>query len=648
MMRFVATFIPLLVAIASTVTTAALLPQPSTTTSTVLWWVAVLGVGGVTSHTSTRLVTRLLPLAMLFELTLSFPDRAPSRYRLARDAWSVRRARAALESLHEATPAQRAAEAALALIAALDGHDRATRGHSERVRLLTELIARELTLSTADIDRLRWASLLHDLGKLAVHPDILNKQGKPTEEEWQILLRHPEEGAALARPLHSWLGPWALALAEHHERFDGTGYPHGLHGHDISLAGRIVAVADAYEAMTAHRAYNAPQSGKDARQELVAEAGTQFDPDVVRAFLRVSLPRRLRGPAPLAWVFSLPLVGWLRRLPTGGTVVATGSVVSAIALIAAGIAPGPSHLPPVTDPPVVAVPDDTPPDVRPSPGRDSQPEGVDKPPDGQPDEQPNAQPITAARPLQPPPVPSGEESGGSQPETGDDVPEGSVEPPPDSPPAERQPAAAAAHNAAVATTALYLMPRQPGDTDWQPAFDLSDESPPDGTLANFDHDRDEEPGLGLPAGEESTAWLRAYEGPTVIGGPVSVVVHMGAAGDRPDVNGTLHADLSVCDAEVRSCSLVATGSATSADWSSDGWTEQRIDLGIVAEVLPGSAVLRLTLRADTTVDLKVAFGTSHYPSRIDGLVAEPLTLLASAAALAAEATNASLIVPERA
>jgi hypothetical protein len=225
---------------------------------------------------------------------------------------------------------------------------------------------------------------------------------------------------------------------------------------------------------------------------------------------------------------------------------------------------------------------------------------------------------------------------------GDDLPpEGDDEPPPDNPPAERQPAAATAHNAAVVTSTLYLMPRQSGDTDWRPAFDLSDESPPDGPLANVDHDRDDDPGLGLPAGQESAAWLRAYDGPVVVGGPVSIVIHVAAGGFRPNVTGTLHADLSVCDAEVRSCSQVATGSITSEDWSSGGWTEQQIELGDVAEILSGPAVLRLTLRADTTDDLMVAFGTSQYPSRIDGLVVEPLTLVSASAA---EATNAAMVV----
>ena len=102
------------------------------------------------------------------------------------------------------------------------------RGHGERVRALTDLIADELDLSTDDRDRLRWSALLHDIGKIAVHPDILNKPGKLDDEEWEIIKNHPLEGARLTAPLAGWLGQWANTIAEHHEKFDGSGYPFGL------------------------------------------------------------------------------------------------------------------------------------------------------------------------------------------------------------------------------------------------------------------------------------------------------------------------------------------------------------------------------------------------------------------------------------
>src|SRR5205807_10372018 len=171
---------------------------------------------------------------------------------------------------------------------ALTAHDRRTRGHSERVRALSELIAEELHLAPEERDRLRWASLLHDCGKVTVDSRILNKPGPLDEEEWAIMRRHPEEGARIAFPLRDWLGEWSLAIAQHHERWDGHGYPRGLTGEEISLAARIVAVADAFDVMTSARSYQGPMSTAAARTELTAMAGAQFDPAVVRAFLLVS------------------------------------------------------------------------------------------------------------------------------------------------------------------------------------------------------------------------------------------------------------------------------------------------------------------------------------------------------------------------
>ena len=131
------------------------------------------------------------------------------------------------------------------------------------------------------------------------------KPGQLSEDEWELMRQHPLEGAKLTAPLAGWLGQWANTIAEHHERFDGRGYPHGLGGHEISTGGRIVAVADSYDTMTSVRSYNKPMSTDAARAELAACAGAQFDPVIVRAFLAVSVSR-LRAVAPLAWLGSLP------------------------------------------------------------------------------------------------------------------------------------------------------------------------------------------------------------------------------------------------------------------------------------------------------------------------------------------------------
>lgn len=160
-------------------------------------------------------------------------------------------------------------------------------------------------LSNADLNGLRWGALLHDVGKLHVPAEILTKPEKPTAEEWEILRRHPTAAIGLLAPLKDWLGDWLLAASEHHERWDGTGYPQGTAGTDISIAGRIVAVADAYDVITSRRSYKAPASAEEARQELVRSAGSHFDPVVVRAMLEAGLRRRGFATR-FSWILEAP------------------------------------------------------------------------------------------------------------------------------------------------------------------------------------------------------------------------------------------------------------------------------------------------------------------------------------------------------
>jgi len=130
--------------------------------------------------------------------------------------------------------------------------------------------------------------MLHDIGKIGIDDKILNKPGKLTEEEWAIMKRHPEIGYRIARASHK-LARIADYILTHHERWDGAGYPKGLKGEDIPLLSRILAVADAYDAMTEDRVYRKAMSKEQAVEEIRRNAGTQFDPLIANIFIETIL-----------------------------------------------------------------------------------------------------------------------------------------------------------------------------------------------------------------------------------------------------------------------------------------------------------------------------------------------------------------------
>jgi HD-GYP domain-containing protein (c-di-GMP phosphodiesterase class II) len=333
--------VPALAGIAAGTIVSRLLPTPSGFGAAALSFSAVSVAMLVTIIALERAGRRLLPLAALLNLSLLFPDRAPKRFAVARRVGKPRDLQRQLQEAHEkgVTGGEVAhMQRVLELVAALSVHDRQTRGHSERVRVFSDLIADELNLPPADRARLRWASLLHDIGKLVVPAAILTKPARLTNTEMDTVRRHPDEGARLLGPLAAWLGPWALAVAEHHERFDGRGYPRGLAGEHISLAGRIVAVADSYEVMTAMRPYSKPIGVSAARQELVRCSGAQFDPVVVRAFLNISMGRLWRVVGLGSWIAQLPFIGWIDRLGWNwGAAIMSGT--TAIGLTVPGALP---------------------------------------------------------------------------------------------------------------------------------------------------------------------------------------------------------------------------------------------------------------------------------------------------------------------
>jgi hypothetical protein len=179
------------------------------------WWMVLLVASLVTVWLVDKAARRLLPLALLLKLTLIFPDRAPSRFAVARMASNPRTLEQLAQRAQEGveTDFTRAAPSILALVTALSAHDRRTRGHSERVRVFTDLLAWALRMPEASRDRMRWVGLLHDIGKLEVSGDILNKPSKPDPPEWESLKRHPEAGTRLAAPLLPWLG-WVSGGSE--------------------------------------------------------------------------------------------------------------------------------------------------------------------------------------------------------------------------------------------------------------------------------------------------------------------------------------------------------------------------------------------------------------------------------------------------
>ncbi|MEO5837611.1 MAG: HD domain-containing phosphohydrolase [Acidimicrobiales bacterium] len=151
--------------------------------------------------------------------------------------------------------------------------------------------------------------MIHDMGKITVPTEILNKRGKPDSAEWAILQNHPAAGAELVAPVADWLGEWVHAVGGHHERWDGTGYPLKLAGHDIPRAAAMLAVADSFEVMTAVRSYKSAMSLADARAELTRCSGTHFSPEMVRAFLNISLPKLRRAGGALASLAHVPFLG---------------------------------------------------------------------------------------------------------------------------------------------------------------------------------------------------------------------------------------------------------------------------------------------------------------------------------------------------
>ncbi|MBI5302620.1 MAG: PAS domain S-box protein [Chloroflexi bacterium] len=197
---------------------------------------------------------------------------------VVRDVTERRASESALENAYLDT--------VLALSRMMDARDAYTGTHSQNLAAWARAVAERLGCSQGEIRTIHWAALLHDIGKTGVPDEILRKPESLTAEEWRIMKRHPEIGAAIVAPIKQLNGV-AEIIRTHHEKFDGSGYPDGLIGETIPLGGRILSVVDCYSAMTDERIYRSARTHAEAVAELRVCSGVAFDPQIVQIFLQM-------------------------------------------------------------------------------------------------------------------------------------------------------------------------------------------------------------------------------------------------------------------------------------------------------------------------------------------------------------------------
>lgn len=545
---------------------------------------------------------RLLPLASLLKLSIVFPDAAPSRFRIALKHGTTRDLARRLEdgALDKRTP-QRAAEHMLELITQLSRHDRQTRGHAERVRAYSDMIAVEMDLSDDERHKLHWAGLVHDIGKLEVPAEILNKPGALTDAERTVMSGHPQAGWELVQPLRGWLGEWARATHDHHEKWDGTGYPRALSSNQISRAGRIIAVADAFDVMTSTRSYKTPISFDAARAELARCAGTHFDPSVVRAFLTVSLTSRRRAWGPLSWIAQSPFALRVTTLANVPSTVASGALAMTVAA-ATMVTPAPTAtLAPVPEVAVsrVVAPTTTVPTTT------------------------TIAPTTTAAPT------TSTTTTSTTTEAPVTVPPVTV-PPSTLPPTTLPPTTTAAVVASIpppTTLPLSVLPGTFLGGGTGSPLALTDPSAEAG-LFNWDQATDPRPGVALPRNPGSLielsnpsvmVWSRPVTSDTPISGQLAVDIWVAAAGFDPTSLGVVDAGAAVCRGPMTGCTTI--GSGANGFLQSDYGTEFGhliIYLGSVDMIMPSGSYLVTSISASTasSTDLLLAYGSATYPSQL--------------------------------
>ncbi|HEX2152992.1 MAG TPA: Ig-like domain-containing protein [Acidimicrobiia bacterium] len=323
---------PLAAALAMSLWLGPRLFVPRSAPAIVAWWICLAAASALAAWAVDRLARRLLPLTVMLKMTMLFPDQAPSRFRVAlrsSNLGELRRQVAAARN-GDGDPSE-VAGLILSLASALNDYDRRLRGHGERTRAYADMLAAEMKVPADGRDKLRWAALLHDIGKIEIPAEILGKDGPLDPDEKAIVKRHPLLGMRVAAPLVPWLGEWARAIEDHHEWWDGSGYPRGLRGTEIALGARIVAVADSYDVMTTGRPYQPARSADAARREVARMSGTQFDPEVARALMSIALGRLRWLIGPAAWLGQVPF--FLERLGRDFVTVTTAAAVTAASVV---------------------------------------------------------------------------------------------------------------------------------------------------------------------------------------------------------------------------------------------------------------------------------------------------------------------------
>ena len=173
-----------------------------------------------------------------------------------------------------------------ALARTIDAKDKYTNGHSERVAIYSRMLAYRMGLSDEDQEKAYYMGLLHDIGKIGIPNEIINKTTKLTDEEFELMQSHPLLGYNILKDIHS-MPELAQGARWHHEFYNGNGYPEGIPGSELPVLVRIISVADSYDAMTSNRSYRKYLPQETARAEIEKGIGIQFDPDIAKCMLEI-------------------------------------------------------------------------------------------------------------------------------------------------------------------------------------------------------------------------------------------------------------------------------------------------------------------------------------------------------------------------